>query len=324
MTDIESIRRSKAVQRHTGLTFHLATRLLPERVRHPTYVLYAFFRTADEVVDAADPGPPAEQRRELERMRAAALGERETDDPVLAAVADLRARHDLDREDVDTFIDAMLMDIEKVRYDTFAELETYLRGSSVAVGHMMLDVMDPAEAEQARPQAAALGEAFQLTNFLRDVREDVRDHDRIYLPEATLRTHGSSHADIEALDPTDGVRAAIRAELRRTEQRYHRGVDGIRYLPPDCRFPVLAAAVMYADQHRLIREQGYDTLSARPSLTVRRRLSLVARAWLRWQFESDPLRVFYQVTNLDPPTDVDAGTADAVGRESIHDPSGSD
>jgi len=321
MTDLESIRRSKAVQRHTGLTFHLATRLLPERVRHSTYVLYAFFRTADEVVDASDPDPPAEMRRELERLRAAALGERETDDPVLTAVADLRARHGIAREEIDTFVDSMLMDVETARYETFAELETYLRGSSVAVGHMMLDVMDPAEAERARPPAAALGEAFQLTNFLRDVREDVREYDRIYLPEATLRAHGASHADVEALDPTDGVRAAIRAELRRTERRYHRGVDGIRYLPPDCQFPVLAAAVMYADQHRLVREQGCDVLSARPTLTRRRRLSLVARAWVRWQFESDPLRVFYRVTDLDPPADADAG---AVGRESVAGPSRSD
>jgi phytoene/squalene synthetase len=218
MTTPHSIRQSKAVQRHTGLTFHLATRLLPERVRHPTYVLYAFFRTADEVVDAADPGPPATRRRELERLRAAALGERETDDPVLEAVADLYARHDIAREDVDAFVDAMLMNVETDRYRTHEQLDTYLRGSSVAVGHMMLDVMDPDEAARARPHAAALGEAFQLTNFLRDVREDVREYDRIYLPAATLRAHGSSHADVASLTPSDDVRAAIREELRRTER----------------------------------------------------------------------------------------------------------
>jgi phytoene synthase len=322
MTTPHSIRQSKAVQRHTGLTFHLATRLLPERVRHPTYVLYAFFRTADEVVDAADPGPPATRRRELERLRAAALGERETDDPVLEAVADLYARHDIAREDVDAFVDAMLMDVETDRYRTHEQLDTYLRGSSVAVGHMMLDVMDPDEAARARPHAAALGEAFQLTNFLRDVREDVREYDRIYLPAATLRAHGSSHADVASLTPSDDVRAAIREELRRTERRYHRGVAGIRYLPADCRFPVLAAAVMYADQHRLIREREYDVLSDRPTLTLRRRLSLVARAWARWQFTTDPRRVFYRVTDIDPPADVGAGAT--TDTEPLHDPSGSD
>jgi len=85
MVDDDQIARSKSIQQQTGKTFHLATRLLPERVREATYVLYAFFRVADEVVDDADGVAPDEQRAELEAIRAAALGERATDDPVLAA-----------------------------------------------------------------------------------------------------------------------------------------------------------------------------------------------------------------------------------------------
>jgi phytoene synthase len=305
MISSEQLARSKAVQRHTGRTFHVATRLLPERVRYPTYVLYAFFRTADEVVDDEDPAPPDERRRELERIRAAALGERETDDPVLSAVADLRERHAIPREEVDVFIDSMLMDIETSRYRSHDELSTYLRGSSAAVGHMMLEVMDPPRKAVARPHAAALGEAFQLTNFIRDVREDVRDYDRIYLPERTLEAHGSSYVDVESLTPTEGFRAAVRDELRRTERLYHYGVEGIRHLPADCQLPVLAAAVMYADQHRLVRNLDCDVLSTRPTLTMRRRLSLAARTWLRWRFSDDPLATFYRVTGLDAPDGVD-------------------
>jgi phytoene synthase len=301
MISSDQIRQSKTVQRHTGRTFHVATRLLPERVRYPTYVLYAFFRTADEVVDDADPGPPAAQRRELGRIRAAALGERESDDPVLAAVADLRERHAIPREEVDSFVDSMLMDVETDRYRTHEELSTYLRGSSAAVGQMMLEVMDPPRKEAARPHATALGEAFQLTNFLRDVREDVRDYDRIYVPERVLEAHGSSHADVESLTPTEGFRAAIRDELRRAERRYHHGVAGIRYLPAGCRLPVLVAAVLYADHHRLIRDVDCDVLSTRPTLTMRRRLSLAARTWLRWRLSSDPVSIFYRVTGLDAP-----------------------
>jgi phytoene synthase len=79
---------------------------------------------------------------------------------------------------------------------------------------------------------------------------------------------------------------------------------------------------MYADQHRLIRERGYDGLSARPTLTVRRRLGLVARAWLHWQFSGDPLAAFYEVTDLETPTD--AGEVPSRV-EYAHDPSsGSD
>ena len=320
MVSHDQLRRSKAIQRHTGRTFHVATRLLPERVRYPTYVLYAFFRTADDVVDDPDPAPPAERRRELERLRAAALGEREPDDPVLEAFADLRERHDIPRAEVDAFVDSMLMDVEKRRYHTHDELSTYLRGSAAAVGHMMLEVMDPQRKEAARPHAAALGEAFQLTNFLRDVHEDVRDYDRIYLPERVLVEHGSSHDDVASLTPTDGFRAAVRDELARTEQLYHYGVEGVRYLPEGCQLPVLTAAVMYADQHRLVRQLDCDVLSTRPTLTMRRRLSLVARTWLRWQFGADPRSVFYRVTGLDAPDGVDErpslrlSTSDALAR----------
>jgi len=318
MVSQEQIEQSRAVQRRTGRTFHVATRFLPERVRYPTYVLYALFRTADEIVDDENPAPPAEQRRELERTRAAALGERDADDPVLAAFADLRERHDLPREEVDAFVDSMLMDVDRSRYRTHDELSTYLRGSSAAVGHMMLEVMDPERKERARPHAAALGEAFQLTNFLRDVREDVLDYDRVYLPEETLERHGVGHAAIERLEFSEGVAAAVREELERTERLYDYGVEGIRYLPADCQFPVLVAAVMYADQHRLVRERGYDVLSARPTLTMRRRLGLVARTWLRWQFDDDPASVFYRVTDLDAPDRGDLAD-DSFRAEYAHD-----
>jgi phytoene synthase len=326
MVSREQIRRSKAVQRTTGRTFHVATRFLPEQVRYPTYVLYAFFRLTDEIVDDEDPGPPEAQRRELERVREAALGERETDEAVLAAFADLRERHDIPREEVDAFVDSMLMDVEDtVRYRDHDELSTYLRGSSVAVAYMMLEVMDPEQKAVARPHAASLGEAFQLTNFLRDVREDVVDYDRVYLPAESLDAHGASHEDVTSLSFSPAVGHAVQAELRRTERLYHHGVDGIRYLPDGCQFPVLAAAVMYADQHRLIRDQGCDVVAERPTLTLPRRLSLVARAWLRWQFTDDPLDVFYAVTDLAAPDDDDddefavpANANAAVGDATAH------
>jgi phytoene synthase len=90
MVEQTQVARGKQIQRRTGKTFHVATRLLPEDIRHPTYVLYGFFRIADEIVDAEDTGTPAEQRAELESLRRAALGEEPTDDPVLDAFSGTR------------------------------------------------------------------------------------------------------------------------------------------------------------------------------------------------------------------------------------------
>jgi phytoene synthase len=296
MVNKDDIQQSKSIQQETGRTFHLATRLLPERVRYPTYVLYAFFRIADDVVDQVDAPSPGAQRDRLEEIRAGALGETDPDDPVLTAFDDLRKAHDLSIADINTFIDAMLMDVNNDRFDRYADLEEYMAGSAVAVGNLMVDVIDPDKKETARPHARALAEAFQLTNFIRDVREDIRDYGRVYLPLETLSTYGISVSDLEAGAVTPAYRAAIRHELARTESLYREGVAGIRYLPEDCQFAVLLSATLYAEHHRRIRARNYDTLTVTPSLTRRRRLWVLAKTWWHWRRTGDPEATFYAVS----------------------------
>ncbi len=291
------VARSKRIQRKTGKTFHVATRLLPERIRHPTYVLYGFFRMADEVVDAEETPPPDEQRERLERYRRVALGSEPADDPVLDAFATVREEHGIHESDVHAFIDAMASDIDTDRYETYADLEAYMNGSAAAVGRMMTTIMDVESPETALPHATKLGEAFQMTNFIRDVREDVVERDRIYLPLETLRRHGVEESTLLNLEFNENVAAAIRSELARTERLYEEGVAGIKYLPDDCQLAVLLAAVLYADHHRLIRDLGYDTVSTTPELSFRRKIALLVRTRWKWQWNRDPEAVFYEVTN---------------------------
>jgi len=296
----DNIRTSKSIQQQTGRTFHLATRLLPERIRHPTYVMYAFFRVADEVVDRPDGPPPTVQHERLEEIREAALGNRDPaempDGEVLAAFQKLRETHDIPDEEVNVFIDAMEMDIAQARYETFEDLREYMRGSAVAVGNMMTMVMDPPEADTALPHARALAEAFQLSNFLRDVREDIHDYGRVYLPRETLERHDVTEEQLAEAEVDEGFRAVMQEELARTEDRYREGVAGIRYLPEDCQFGVLLSAVLYAEHHRLVRSRGYDVLTETPELTRRRRLWLLARTWWHWRRNGDPEATFYAVS----------------------------
>jgi phytoene synthase len=161
---------------------------------------------------------------------------------------------------------------------------------------MMTAVMDPAQPERALPHATALGEAFQLTNFVRDVREDVLERDRVYLPGETLRRHGVDYEQVSALEFDERLAAAVQDELSRAEALYKDGVAGIKYLPEDCQFAVLLAAVLYADHHRSIRRLGYDVVSQTPSLSLVRKLSLLARTRWAWTWNRDPEAVFARVS----------------------------
>lgn len=305
MPGTDKIDTSKQIHKQTGRTFYVATKLLPERVREATYVLYAFFRIADEVVDRTDGPGPEHQRRHLEAMRAAALGQ-DTDETqltdeeraVLDAFYSLADRKGIADDEVEVFVDAMCQDIQTARYEAFEDLEAYMRGSSVAVANMMMAAMEMPDddREQARPHAGALAEAFQLTNFLRDVREDIHDYGRVYLPQETLDRYGVTESDLADANVTDGFVAAMRTELQRTERLYREGVAGIRLLPEDCQFGVLLAAVFYAEHHRLIRARDYDVLTETPELGRLRRGYLLVRTWIHWRRHRDPEATFYAVS----------------------------
>ena len=321
MPESDQIDTSKQIHKRTGRTFYVATKLLPERVRTATYVLYAFFRVADEVVDRTDDPNPEAQRRRLESMRAAALGESaETDDlpederAVLDAFRSLADEKGISDREVDVFVDAMIQDIETTRYEAFEDLAEYMRGSSVAVANMMMAAMEMSDAdrEEAQSHAAALAEAFQLTNFLRDVREDIHDYGRVYIPRETLERYGVSETDLAEATVTDGFVSAMRHELQRTERLYREGVAGIRMLPEDCQFGVLLAAVFYAEHHRLIRTRDYDVLSETPELGRLRRGYLLVRTWIHWRRHRDPEATFYAVSAISRGSEGEGVESDGV------------
>jgi len=321
MPESDQIDTSKQIHKRTGRTFYVATKLLPERVRTATYVLYAFFRVADEVVDRTDDPDPEAQRRRLESMRAAALGESaETENlpdderAVLDAFRSLADEKGISDQEVDVFVDAMIQDIETTRYEAFEDLAEYMRGSSVAVANMMMAAMEMSDEDRegAQSHAAALAEAFQLTNFLRDVREDIHDYGRVYIPQETLERYGVSETDLAEANVTDGFVSAMRHELQRTERLYREGVAGIRMLPEDCQFGVLLAAVFYAEHHRLVRARDYDVLTETPELGRFRRGYLLVRTWIHWRRHRDPEATFYAVSAVSRGSEGEGVESDGV------------
>ena len=213
----EECRRLNA--RH-GRTYYLATLLLPPAKRPAVHALYGFARYADDIVDdLASTLTPAEKAHELlsfGKQFVADLGTGGSDHPVGRAMADTVLRYDIDPATVTDFLDAMAMDLTVTRYATFEDLRGYMHGSAAVIGLQMLPVLGavPGQTEQAAVYAAELGVAFQLTNFIRDVGEDLA-RGRVYLPQDSVDLFG---ATFEVVDGP--FRRLLAHEIARCRELY--------------------------------------------------------------------------------------------------------
>jgi phytoene synthase len=277
---------SRRINAHHGRTFFLATKLLPPRARPAAHALYGFARAADEIVDNPPEGsdPAAGLARISRQLDTVFTGERPAD-PVFAALADTVHRYGIDRDLFDAFLHSMRMDLHITEYPTYPALAEYVYGSACVIGLQMLPVLGTvADRAEAAPAAAALGEAFQLTNFLRDVGEDL-DRGRLYLPLDELSVYG---VDRESLlwsrrqgKPDPRIRRATAAAVARTRAVYRRAATGIPLLRKESRPCVRTALTLYEGILDEIVACEYDVLNRRAVVSRRRRLAVAGPSLLR-------------------------------------------
>jgi len=272
-----------------GRTYFLATRLLPKARRPAVHALYGFARYADEIVDDLgsdrSDAAKAELLDELGADLDRALRGEPTGQPVLAALADTARRYAIEPAHFTDFLASMRMDTHVTDYPTFAELGIYMHGSAAVIGLQMLPVLGTVGPRaEAEPYAAGLGVAFQLTNFLRDVGEDL-ERNRVYLPADVLTEFG---VDRELLQRcrrtgrTDGrVRRALAHLVAHTRELYRRAEPGLRLLEPAARPCVRCAFTLYQDILGEIEAVDYDVLHRRVAVPIRRRLAIAGPALLR-------------------------------------------
>lgn len=272
-----------------GRTYFLATRLLAGAQRPSVHALYGFARYADEIVDSVtDVRSSAEKRADLDALQSAlwgALDRAETDNPLLVAVADTARRHGLGRDLFGAFLDSMRLDTTLTGYASYADLQRYMHGSAGVIGLQMLPVLGTVgPQEQAAPFAEELGVAFQLTNFLRDVGEDL-DRGRVYLPADELAAFGVDR-DLLRWCRRHGradrrVRAALAHLVARTQAVYRRASPGIELLLPSSRPCVRTARTLYGAILDRIVDADYDVLNRRAVLPASARLRVAAPALAR-------------------------------------------
>lgn len=263
-----------------GRTYYLATFLLPPAKRPYVHALYGVARFADELVDDLDSPEPAALvawgKRLLDDLR---LGD--SDDPIGRAGVHTARTWDIPVEHFDAFLASMRMDITRTGYPTYADLERYMSGSAAAIGLQMLPLLEPLS-DDALGHARELGEAFQLTNFIRDVGEDLR-RGRVYLPQEDLDAFGVTRETLAAGIVTPGFRELLRFEIDRTRAIYRAAAPGIEALHPSSRDCIRAAAALYGDILGAVEAADYQVLDRRVSVPVARRLRVavpgLVRAW---------------------------------------------
>jgi 15-cis-phytoene synthase len=196
-----------------GRTYYLATLLLPPAKRPAVHALYGFARWVDDVVDDLGPSTAGQRSHRLAHVRERFLA-KDDNHPVLAAVHDTIDRWRIDTRLFDRFFASMEMDLHVRDYATWEDLLAYMDGSAAVVGLQLLPVLETVAGtgEAAAPYARDLGLAFQLTNFIRDVGDDLH-RDRVYLPKEDLATFGVTRADLDTGTVDAGVRRLLAFQL---------------------------------------------------------------------------------------------------------------
>jgi 15-cis-phytoene synthase len=272
--------RCRQLHAHHGRTYYLATLLLPGWKRRHVHALYGFARYADEIVDHLDSTLDQAAKAAALRVWAdrffAGLRGAPCGDPILPAVLHTVRAFDLDVADFERFLDSMAMDLVRDGYRTYGDLLGYMEGSAAVIGTMMAPVLESSDPPRAREHARQLGLAFQLTNFIRDVGEDL-ERGRVYLPEADLDRFGVTRGDLAAGKVTPAVADLLAFEVERARAHYRAARPGIGLLAPSSQPCLRVAFALYGGILDEVERAGYQVLRGRVRVPRRRRLAVAGR-----------------------------------------------
>jgi 15-cis-phytoene synthase len=271
-------RHCAAIATRHGKSYHLATRLLTPDRRPAVHALYAAARTVDDLVDH----PGTDPAGDLAAWSVAVLDDLAvgwSDDPVRLALVHTYRRYGIPVGHLVDFLAAMSSDLDITGYADLAALDRYMWGSAAVIGLQVLPVLGTTAGvtrEEAAPYAIALGEAFQLTNFLRDVGEDA-DRGRVYLPADLIAAHGVTREQLTERRHDGRFAALMRELVAVVRQRYDDAAPGTPLLAPDSRDCVRAATALYGGILTAIERADYRVLDRRVSVSRPRRLAVFAR-----------------------------------------------
>ena len=259
----------------SGSSFYSSFRFLPELKRRAITALYAFCREVDDVVDECNDISVARQTLNWWRSEVSALYQGQASHPVTKALQALLDDFDLAEEHFQEIIDGMEMDLDIHRYASFKELSLYCYRAASVVGLLSAEIFGFKNRDTLK-YAHDLGMAFQLTNILRDVREDA-ERGRIYLPQDELEKFGVSQQDLTHPVTSDSVQALFQFQAERARDYYRKAYAE---LPDEDRYTQRVGLIMAEIYQSLLDEieaDQYRVLEHRIKLTPLRKI------WLAWR-----------------------------------------
>jgi 15-cis-phytoene synthase len=291
----------RGITRTNAKNFYYAFLVLPKRKRQALCAVYAFMRRCDDISD--DPNLSLEERRYkldtwLDALHRAQQGE-PTDDPILLALTDAQRRYTIPAGLLDELAMGTAMDVADpeagahdaqpspnaavpgltIQYRTFDDLKVYCYRVASVVGLVCIHIFgyrDPA----AEPLAEHCGLAFQLTNIIRDVKEDAA-MGRVYLPEEDLAKFGLSAAELLSAPDPARFRPLLALEADRARQFYQAGDQLIPYISEDSQPALWVLVNIYRRLLEKIAERQYDVFSGKISLTVSEKLRVLGKGFLQ-------------------------------------------
>jgi 15-cis-phytoene synthase len=275
-------RRGRLMARKTS--FYYSFLVLPADQRRAIIAVWDFCRAVDDAVDEADESQPAPARSPREALGywraelARCYGNERPESPQGRSLKPFIRDFDLPRQAFEDVVDGVEMDLDRARYQTFDELFGYCRRVASAVGMICIRIFR-CQSDQSRDYALNLGVALQLTNILRDIKDDLA-HGRVYLPMEDLEKMGCSVEDLAAGRVSEPVRRLMAFECQRARDFYRRALAS---RPEEDRRRLVAAEIMravYFETLRKIERNGFDVFSQRARVAKPTQALIALRQWL--------------------------------------------